>query len=101
MFLTTSAPAVERSVECDMSDEELTVLALAADPDQPLDADAQPASFLSDQSLLPTWYMPSPANGTGALGRGRTAIAWVLIAAFGVITALGSCVTYGQLIGWH
>ena len=46
----------------EIDDDELAELALAADPDVDLDADAVP--FLPDQTdgdeLLPAWYMPAP-----------------------------------------
>ena len=64
-----------------VSDEELTALALAADPDAPIEADAVPlAQYLGDHAgLLPDWYMPVPdgpdgkalAHPGGAGHRGR------------------------------
>jgi hypothetical protein len=84
--------------DMDITDEELTALALSADPEVPLDPDARPAQFIKDNGLLPTWYMPAPLTAaTTSLGRGRITLTWLLIAAFLTITALGSCVTYGQL----
>ena len=47
------------------TDDELTALALAADPGAPVDPDAVPlASFLEPDGdrLLPQWYMPSPMS---------------------------------------
>ena len=78
------------------SDEELTLLALAADPDESLTVDAVPAPFLLDHGPLPMSYMPPTVPG--AATRGRAAVALVLVAAFLAITALGFCVTYGQLL---
>lgn len=77
-----------------ISDEELTALALAADPDQPLDPDAVP--FGGDGTsggLLPAWYMPVTAGA-----RRRGARRWVLgtvALGFVAISACGMCVTYG------
>ena len=43
-------------------DDELTALALAADPDQPIDPDARPFVMGDDaRGPLPSWYMPAPA----------------------------------------
>ncbi|MGO9340995.1 MAG: hypothetical protein ACLP6E_00540 [Acidimicrobiales bacterium] len=78
------------------SDEELTALALAADPDQPLDQDAVPLSeYLSGSvDLLPEWYMaPVVARH---IRRGPQLIVLMIIGAFLVIEAFGLCSTYGQ-----
>ncbi len=77
-----------------ISDEELTALALAADPGTEIDADAVP--FVSTDGmgadLLPDWYMPAPSLRRSP---GRTAVlASVAIALF-VINVGGVCVTYG------
>ncbi|MFZ0666612.1 MAG: hypothetical protein WAM97_12735 [Acidimicrobiales bacterium] len=79
--------------------EDLTALALAADPDQPLDPDALPISqYLGDASeatgLLPSWYMAAPAKRHAHKGVQFVAIA--VIAAFVIIEAFGLCSTYGQ-----
>ena len=84
--------------EPEISDEELTALALAADADQPLDPDAvplmtQPAESLS---LLPGWYMPPVMAGAGK--RWRVPVVLVIVAAFLLVDAFGLCITYGQLI---
>jgi hypothetical protein len=81
----------------DISDEELTAQALAADPDQPLAPDALP--FRGDPSpgvdLLPDWYMPRPALGRSTPARRAVAVA--VVAAALIINGLGFCITYGQL----
>ncbi len=67
----TRVPAVRSlmvDIEVDpsgISDEELTALALAADPDAALSDDAVPfsAQAAGDDGLLPSWYMPAPAGG--------------------------------------
>ena len=81
-----------------LTDDELTELALAADPDQPLDPDAVPL-ILNDaepRGALPAWYMP---QATMHNARGwRT---WVVLAIIGsllLVDALGLCITYGQLV---
>jgi hypothetical protein len=83
--------------DVEITDEELTALALAADPDESLDADAVPfESELRDEgSLLPAWYMPVPArfDRTG----GRSVVALVIVGALLALNALGLCVTYGYL----
>ncbi len=79
-----------------ISDEELTALALAADPDQPLALDAVPlADYLADAfDPLPAWYMaPVMARHSG---RRRKAIIMAVIGAFVLIEAFGLCSTYGQ-----
>ena len=77
-----------------ITDEELTLLALAADPHAPLDPDAAAwdGAVLHQRGLLPDWYMPTPAARRGPLPR---AVVIVLVAGFLVINAFGLCVTSG------
>jgi len=81
-----------------VSEEELTALALAADPDAPLDDDAVPlAQYLGDHAgLLPAWYMPTPMARTGRPWRIPVVLA--IVAAFVIIEAFGLCSTFGQLV---
>ena len=85
------------SSETFLTDEELTELALAADPAPPLDRNVLPWSPYTDQDsyALPDWYMPR-ARG---LRRGRTSKVVVisLIVGFLVIDAFGLCITSGIL----
>jgi hypothetical protein len=79
----------------DITDDELTALALAADPDQPVAPDAVPISLggAAPHGLLPAWYMPAPMSA----GR-RPSRRWVLgglVAILVVINGAGLCVTYG------
>jgi hypothetical protein len=79
----------------DITDDELTTLALAADPDQPVAPDAVPISLSTEapQGLLPEWYMPPPMSA----GRG-SARRWLLsgiVLILVVINGAGLCVTYG------
>ncbi len=80
------------------TDDELTALALAADPEAPLSADALPLPLYPDEPFgaLPAWYMP-PAMARVAGGWRRVAI-FAIIAGFLVIDAFGLCITYGQLV---
>jgi hypothetical protein len=80
------------------TDEELTALALAADPDAPLDDTAIPFSDSASSSLglLPSWYMPAIALGTAQ--RYWKIVVVVLVAALFAIEAAGLCSTYGQLV---
>jgi hypothetical protein len=80
-----------------ISDAELTALALAADPDLPLDRDAVPLPVYLSQgrALLPDWYMPQAMAPSG--NRWRTLVVLTIIFAFLFIEALGLCSTYGQL----
>lgn len=90
---------MDRDVGVDpFSDEELTELALAADPNQPLDADAVPLALHGGEyfDLLPHWYMP-PALSTGASRRRKTVIL-VIVATLVVIEALGLCSVFGQVV---
>lgn len=80
------------------TDEELTALALAADPDAPLDPDAVALPLYPDPgpNSLPAAYMPPAMSG---VGRGwRVPIAVVIILAFLAIDAVGLCITYGTLV---
>jgi hypothetical protein len=81
-----------------VSDEELTALALAADPDAPLDAAAIPLadSSSTNPGLLPSWYMPAIALGRAQ--RYWKIVVVVLVAALIAIEAAGLCSTYGQLV---
>jgi hypothetical protein len=80
-----------------LTDEELTRLALAADPAEPLPDDAVPIStYLSQRPApLPLWYMP-PVVRSGSR-RWKIPIVLAVVSAFLVIDALGLCNTYGIL----
>ncbi len=77
-----------------ISDEELTALALAADPHPVLAPDAapwRPGAGLT--GLLPEWYMPAP-QGHRYSTPVKVAVGLV-IASFILVNALGLCITYG------
>jgi hypothetical protein len=85
-----------------ITEDELTALALAADPDSPLDPEAVPLSvylgYLGQvPGLLPQWYM-APATASSGGSRWRTGIILAVILAFVAIEAWGLCSTYGQVV---
>jgi hypothetical protein len=79
------------------SDDELSALALAADPITTLADDAMPwgGGDARTPSLLPNWYMPSPSYHLR--GRWTRVIVITLIVGFLVIDAFGLCITSGFL----
>ena len=78
-----------------VSDEELTLMALAADPNVPFDEDAEPFGVGGQHGsdLLPEWYMPVP-NTTGRSHFRSFAVA-TIVASLIVVNGAGLCVTYG------
>jgi hypothetical protein len=84
-------------LELDITDEELTELALAADLDAPLSDDAVPISVHLSRfaAPLPLWYMPPVARSGG--GRWKRPVVLAIISAFVLIDAFGLCNTYGIL----
>jgi len=81
----------------EITDAELTALALAADPDDvEFDDDAVP--FGADPvgvALLPSWYMPAALSAVGVHRRRRAWIIAGLVAAMVIVNGFGLCVTYG------
>jgi len=85
----------------DLTDEELGDIALAADPEPALPADAAPLDEVlgtTPAGLLPGWYMATPMPRAGVLRGWRRRVVWLVIAAFLTITAFGLCNTYGDLV---
>ena len=81
-----------------MTDDELTALALAADPDAHLDDDALSFWDLApeeSEELLPAWYMPPPMARSRLLHGWRRTVVFLVIASFLLINAYGLCSTYG------
>ena len=96
--LETPAPDELGATNVHFTDAELTVLALAADPDAPLSDDAVPLAVHLAQfagAALPQWYMAPAMARSGR--RWRTPVVVAIIAAFLLIEALGLCNTFGQL----
>lgn len=87
----------------ELTDDELTALALAADPDLAVAADAVPLDFSRTLAggeagrvhPLPEWYMPVPMGALRPLRGWRRAIGLVVVASFVLINAYGLCSTYG------
>ena len=75
------------------TDEELAELAIAADPDAPIDADAVPFGQPVGEALLPEWYMPVP--GSVRRTRPRVVVVSAVIASLIIVNGAGLCVTYG------
>jgi hypothetical protein len=86
------------TMEFELTEAELTELALAADTDAPMSDDAVPMSVYLRQApgLLPSWYMPSPMARPGKSW--RIPVVLVIVAAFVIIEAFGLCSTFGQLV---
>ena len=81
-----------------LTDEELTALALAADPDAAVDDDAVcvwEVAGADGEKLLPAWYMPSPMMRSRVLYGWRRTVVWLVIASLLLINAYGLCSTYG------
>src|ERR1700730_17157248 len=84
-----------------LRDEELAALAVAADPDTPVDDNAVCLWQLTGSGtddLLPEWYMPSPARGIPRLRGWRRWVTLIIIASFLAIEAYGLCSTYGRVV---
>ena len=83
-----------------ISDEELTSLALASDPDMEIPFDAVPFGTMFASAagvMLPTWYMPASVGPVRAGRRWKRIVALVVIAAFLFINAYGMCSTFGGI----
>jgi hypothetical protein len=86
---------VEQLDDEEILDDELTALALAADPDRPVDPDAVPIriSSAATSGLLPEWYMPAPMSA--GPGRARRLLLGGVVLILVVINGAGLCVTLG------
>ena len=102
----STSTVVERTTvdPLDLTDETLDALALAADPDVAVPADAVSLWDLdADRSgLLPAWYMPTPSAGPSTASATtswrRRAIVLTFVIALVLINAAGLCVTYGRVV---
>lgn len=88
-----SEPAPGERVEGGISDAELEALALSTPFLDDPSAVADPS--LLRRSTLPSAYLPGSMPGPHKPWQGVVAV--LLIIAFLAITALGFCITYGQL----
>jgi hypothetical protein len=79
------------------TDAELTALALAADPDEPIADGAVPIAMHLGQlgAALPQWYMPPTVRRGGS--RWKLPFVVSIVSAFLLIDVLGLCNTYGIL----
>jgi hypothetical protein len=77
----------------EITDEELAAEAMAADPNAPIDDDAQPFGGRHDAGLLPEWYMP--IDGPVRRTRTRQIVVVGIIVAMLAVNGAGLCVTYG------
>ena len=99
MPISTGAPITGAEAES-FDEDELTALALAADPDAPLPPGAVNLWEMTARTtqLLPEWYMPAPMCGRRRLSRWQRRVAWLVAAAFVLIDAYGLCSTYGAIV---
>ena len=83
-----------------ITDEELTALALAADPDVRLSDDAVPFEDAEGEGagLLPSWYLPAPTAGRRRVRGWRRRVIVLLVVAFVLVSACGLCCTYGSMV---
>ena len=65
----------------------------------PVPEDAVPLWDLigGDETLVSSWYMPSPTVGGGHVHGWQRKMAWVLIAVFLAIEIAGLCSAYGVI----
>jgi hypothetical protein len=86
----------DRDHELDVPEgDELEALAMAADPDAELAADAVPwtGGDVERADLLPDWYMPAPV--AGARSPWQRVMGLAFVGALVLINVSGLCVTYG------
>ncbi len=81
-------------------DKTTVELALAADPEGPLDEDAVPWICSPDVNagLLPVWYMPAASAGGPRIRGWRRAVILSVVVALLLIAASGLCSTYGRIV---
>jgi len=92
-------PIDDELTDRELTDDELAALALAADPDTVVGDDAicLTEALGAAGVLLPAWYMPGAVAGVHLKGWQRS-VALAVVAAFLLLTALGLCNTYGDLM---
>ncbi|MEO5678035.1 MAG: hypothetical protein ABIS47_00015 [Acidimicrobiales bacterium] len=93
-----STDAAEVEGDQPLSDDELTALALAADPETRAADDAVSlwdVAGWNDGELLPTWYMPAPMRRSSS--RWQRWVIGLVVASFLLIDGYGLCSTYGTV----
>ncbi len=82
-------------IDLDITDEELTEIALAAQPHDPMADDAVPFRSLDAEGepLLPEWYMPVSTGRARRDWRSRVAIS--MCVGLVLISSCGLCITNG------
>ena len=82
-------------IDLDITDDELTELAMSAEPHDPMADDAVPFRPLEaeGQPLLPDWYMPASAGRARRDWRSRVAISMAI--GLVLISSCGFCITNG------
>jgi hypothetical protein len=93
-----------QDAQATFTDDELTELALAADPDAGVADDAIPLNEMLSAcaadgggELLPDWYMPVPMASGRLLSGWRRRVVLLIVASFVLIDAYGLCSTYGHV----
>ena len=80
-------------IDGELTADELTAEALAADPDVVVAGDAVPFGVSESEGLLPEWYMP--VGGPVRRTRSRRIVVVGIIVSLLIVNAAGLCVTYG------
>jgi hypothetical protein len=82
-----------------ITDEELSAIALAAEPEPAIPDDAVPLWDLLavEEPLVSAWYMPAPARSFRLTGWRRNLVIF-LVVVFLLIEAYGLCSAYGVVV---
>ncbi len=80
-----------------LPDDELSVLALGAEPHDPFTVDAEPFGLdaAPGGTLLPAWYMPPPQRSAADRTPGRLVAVGAVVVSLVLLNGVGLCVTYG------
>jgi hypothetical protein len=81
-----------------VSDDELTKLALADDPDRGVAPDAVPLPIYSGISSLSLPFSYMPPVTAGAARGWRVPVVFTIVLSLLLIEAFGMCITYGILV---
>ena len=96
--IAAGAPAIGPDHDGVIGDDELTALALAADPREDLSEGAVPISFVLGEATgtLSSWYMPTVA-ATRVAGWKRPLVVAIVVTLV-TLEALGLCSVFGQVV---